>query len=51
MCLPGYEIRLIGDRSEFVNCGAILFSGSQKGLSGVEGWNHERKEAIGRRGP
>lgn len=51
MWVPGYEIRLIGDRSEFINCGAVLLSGSQKGLGVVEGWDHERKEANGRRGP
>lgn len=38
--LPGYEIRLIGDRSEIINSGAILFSGSQEGLSAIEGRGH-----------
>lgn len=51
MWVPGYEIRLIGDRSEFIDSGAILLSRSQEGLVGVEGCDHEREEANGWRGP
>lgn len=51
MWIPGYEIRLIRDRSDFINSGAILLGRSQEGLGGVQGRDHESEEANSWRGP
>ena len=49
--VPWYEIGLIGDRGELVYGGAVLLSGSQEGLGGVEGRDREREEARRLGGP
>lgn len=45
--IPGYEIRLVGDVSEFINSRAALLSGGQESLVGVEGGDQQRQKADG----
>lgn len=48
MRIPGYEIRLIGDISQFINSGASLLTGRQESVGGVEGRDVKRQVSKSR---
>ena len=49
--IPGYEVRLVGDRGELVYGGACLLRGGDEGLGGVAIGDSQGQEVHGRRRP